>query len=216
MRPLLILPGWGFSPDCFQYSPGYKIPDVGYQSSWHQDPEPWVAYARMHAPMDCLAFSMGGLMLSQWLPDLAPYLHHIYLVGVAPCYPKKSITRFQKTMAKHPESVLSTFHQTCFHNAQEYRQFHTYFHTQCHAMWPKEALLAGLSVLTQSFQTSLLAEWPNLTLYHGQYDAIAPIQETRGLAAALNTELQLINTGHFPFLNTDFQHQLCRHRNTHV
>ncbi|MAU93770.1 MAG: hypothetical protein CMJ93_06130 [Planctomycetes bacterium] len=216
MKPLLILPGWGFSPHCFQAIPDHRIPDISYAAAWHLDPEPWIAYAKAHAPLDCLAFSLGGHMLSQWLPQLAPYLDHIYLVGVSPHYDPKTLTRFKKTIVKNPSAVLDNFHTACFQDPSEYRRFHDYFQPHCRAMWSGPDLIQGLDQLNQPFHVKPLAEWTNLTLYHGQQDAIAPLRATQTLATALHTPCKTLNTGHFPFLNEAFQHALSQHRIAHV
>ncbi|MDA0944568.1 MAG: alpha/beta fold hydrolase [bacterium] len=216
MNPLLIIPGWGISPHCFQSIPNHRIPDFSYTADWHLDSAAWITYAKTHGPLDCLAFSLGGFMLSYWLPDLAPYLKHIYLVGVCAHYDPKTITRFKKTIAKNPTAVLDNFHAACFQNATEYQRFQHYFQPLCHTMWSGPDLIQGLAQLERPFHVKPLAEWPALTLYHGHHDAVAPIHATRLFADRLNTECQTLNAGHFPFLNTEFQQQLNQHRTDNV
>lgn len=192
----LLVPGWAMSGRIFSHFEDYSQATVLDNPIWTD----WSEIADMinssTPPWRISAFSLGGLLV---VNELFPLLNQDVAFrgyGLRPSYSFHDIAAVRSYLNQSPTAYVKSFHSACFSSHQSQEPYLANMKMSSDESRLEE-LEQGLNYLElHSLSTQ---HWPvNSVLIHGDYDAIAPVDEIHDWAKLHSkTLLRVPDAGHF-------------------
>ncbi len=197
---VILIPGWATDWRVFglrEWPPGWRagrgIPEAGMLKD---------------DPVTLVGWSLGGYIALEMAREHPEDVGRLVLVGVRPRYPAEEIEAVRGAVQQERRGFLSRFYRRCFlpDLSGAYRRFRKELLPEYLEDMQTNLLVEGLDYLArQSVEPDGLPDCP-VTFVHGEEDRVAPVAETRRLAAqASGAELKVFpGVGHAAFLAKGF------------
>lgn len=154
-----------------------------------------------------MGWSLGGFLAYEFAATHSNLINELVLVSIRRKYEKEKLESIREALLSKKRGFLHWFYGECFCNddrmpGSKWNLFREY----CKELSLGD-LLDGLDYLER---VELLPEWlqaiENITIVHGEYDRISPIEEARDIRIQLNQSQLIVvrGTGHLPFLEKNF------------
>ncbi|MFH0731556.1 MAG: malonyl-ACP O-methyltransferase BioC [Candidatus Omnitrophota bacterium] len=152
--------------------------------------------------LSLFGFSLGGFVAAEFAFEFPKLVDELVLVGIRKRYDPLAIETIKQKLLKNKNAFLYTFYSQCFYNKDAFSFFKkNLLKIYCDCM-ELDYLLETLEYLKNSRITSqMLKAIKSVKIMHGEFDAIAPIEEARDIARSLNNAefACLQNEGHIPY-----------------
>ncbi|MGE4169798.1 MAG: alpha/beta fold hydrolase [Candidatus Margulisiibacteriota bacterium] len=174
----LYLPGWATLPTLFpNYHDANTVHLPGPMMSYY--PEFFDAIAE---PLHVVGFSLGCYLAQDFFRAHPSKVLSMTFHGARPQYPDSDVQGVRKAVSQTPSrtrAYLTQFYKACFTNPIEHALFKTTLEASFLDTFTQPLLEEGLDyIATSKLDGGLLQQVPNLSICHGQEDAIAPFFET--------------------------------------
>lgn len=151
--------------------------------------------------------SLGGFVASEFASKYPDLIDEVILVGIRKRYEAGVLKETGRHLKKNRKGYLYKIYDQCFSSKDEMRWFRENLLKAYCEESDLDNLLRGLAYLENAeIKPGLLNKIKKITIIHGEYDRIAPIQEAIDIKAGLPAAkfVCVKNVGHIPFLKEDF------------
>lgn len=152
-----------------------------------------------------LGVSLGGFLAAEFCIEFLDLIDEVILIGIRKQYPLDGLKIVENLLNRNKKAYLTKFYEQCFLINQPI-PIQNLLNDYCENIELDYLLLTLDYLKTATINITKMALVKNIKIIHGQEDRIAPIAEAENIANALpNCKFIVISqSGHFPFLNKDF------------
>lgn len=160
-----------------------------------------------------LGWSKGAFSACDFAYKYPQAVDELILAGVRKKYKKDSLEYIKGYLRKNASVFLHRFYKECFSKTEkeQYSWFKKTLLKDYLRNTDADKLIEGLDQLAEkSIEPDLLKEIKNIKIVHGTEDKVAPFDQASTLFDTLDSARLIIfqDTGHIPFLRTDFKQRL--------
>lgn len=152
-------------------------------------------------------WSLGGFLACDFALKHTDFIDKLILVSIRKRYRKEKIEEIKDSLKEKKKGYLYKFYAQCFYNREQFFYFRKNLLKRYCRELDLEFLINSLNYLSSAkLEPELLKKIKKITILHGEYDKIAPLQEAREVKNSL-TQAKFIlikEAGHIPFLEKDF------------
>ena len=163
------------------------------------------------ATVSLLGWSQGAFRACAFAEQYPQRVDELILTGARGRYDPEGLAQVQQHLRANARAYLYQFYKACFSGQHDdYRWFKATLLKDYLAAMDTETLIADLHWLGQTkIDPEALRAVKNITVVHGQHDAIAPIDAAVELSRAIpSCRYIMLDAGHLPFLHPEFSRGL--------
>ncbi len=212
---LVFIPGWAF--DCRIFA-GLDLPYnyLFYNGQSIADFEGQLQKIIIERNIQNLSFfgwSQGAFVACNFASKNPDIVNEIILSGVKKKYEKEGLEKIKKYLSRNAHVYLSRFYKQCFckHEKDRYQWYRELFLKDYLNQFSPQVLTEDLDWMNKTaIEPKQLTNLKQITIIHGETDAIAPVEEAAEIADSLPScrFISFEQTGHLPFLREDFTSRL--------
>ncbi|MFC1676214.1 alpha/beta fold hydrolase [Planctomycetota bacterium] len=210
-QTLVFIPGWAF--DCRIFA-GLDLPynylfyngqSIGNFEGQLQE----TIIARNIQNLSLFGWSQGAFAACNFASKNPDIVNEVILSGVKKKYEKEGLEKIKNYLSKNAHLYLSRFYKQCFCKSEKehYEWFRDVFLKDYMNQFSPKLLAENLDWMNKmSIEPKQLMNLKQITILHGETDAIAPVEEAIEIANSLPgcRFISFEQTGHLPFLREDF------------
>ena len=202
-KTLLVLPGWGFTPEFMGLD----------RLEWNLlvparpvfDPLPLVSKAMGKYGLDgiyVLGWSLGARIALDSALKAPEIFKGCILVSYGDMFRQDIIREKLRQIEENREKGLRSFYLTIFPDKGAYRAFRKVHEKRCISFWSLEDLKIGLNYLLKPAPTHIPLK--NLVFIHGNRDDLCPPERIMEITSLEEPRRILLDCGHIPFTKDEF------------
>lgn len=156
-------------------------------------------------------WSLGGFLACEFSARYSSYVDELILVSIRNKYTREELEEINRSLEKSRKGCLYKFYSRCFHKNEHRDYFKRNFRKKYCEEMELGSLMSGLDYLSKTeIRTESLEKLEKITIVHGEFDKIAPLQEANNIKDNLPKAKFIVvqDTGHMPFLKEDFSHYI--------
>jgi len=150
-------------------------------------------------------WSLGAFLAAEFAGRHPEMIDELFLISIRKRYRDTELKTVKAHIEKKKEGFLYKFYSQCFYDKNRFRSLAGFFKEYSRELTLSD-LLESLEYLANAeVNTALLKSIPNITILHGAYDTVAPIEEASGVAKEVPHArfIPVENAGHMPFLEKE-------------
>ncbi|MFH1678101.1 MAG: alpha/beta hydrolase [Candidatus Omnitrophota bacterium] len=209
-RSIVLIPGWATDYRIFNSLDiefNYLIPLVFSPFTFYRSLLSALEENQLQK-VSLFGWSLGGFLAFEFAAKQADFIDELILVGIRRKYSKAEIEKVKASLRKSKKACLYKFYSQCFYDKEQKLNFKkAYLKDYCRKL-ELDFLIEGLDYLVNAqLPIRELEKIKKLTIIHGEFDNIAPIQEAIDIKISLaHAKFVLIkDAGHLPFLREGFK-----------
>ncbi len=209
---LVCLPGWAADERIFsRLSLNYNYLFATYFSPFEFTKQLYDYLYKLSAgKVSFLGYSLGGFLAADFAQSHPEMVNELILLSIRKSYDTKVIQAIKEKLVKNQRAFLYRFYLDCFSPADRegLNWFKAHLLKDYLEVMRLEDLLTGLNYLEEArINPSLLTSIEKISIFHGEDDVIAPLEEARFLKTELKQAqfIPLPKLGHLCFLNSVFE-----------
>jgi pimeloyl-ACP methyl ester carboxylesterase len=160
------------------------------------------------AKISIIGWSLGGFVAQEFALKYADLIDELILVSIRKRYEVESLKDIKRHLVRSKKGYLYKFYTQCFSKKDRMHYFReNLLRVYCEEL-DLDYLLKTLDYLENAeIKPQLLDNIKRITIIHGEYDRIAPVQEAIDIKDKIPHArfICIKDAGHIPFLEEDFK-----------
>ncbi|MCL5674816.1 MAG: alpha/beta hydrolase [Candidatus Omnitrophica bacterium] len=200
---LVFIPGWATDYRIFHFLDmpyNYVFPINFSPVEFKKDFGEYME-SRNIKEVSILGFSLGGFIAEEFVSLYPGKTDKLFLVGIRKKYKNHEIEQTMKALKKDRIELLHRFYSLCIPGKKQGSFWRSLFRDYRRLFSLQELIKTLLYLGEREIKPENIRHVKKITLFHGEHDKIAPLNESLEIKNSLkNAEIKIIkNTGHFPF-----------------